>query len=474
MAYRYIVGTQTYQFSDLKEVLAKATPARSGDYLAGLAAETYAERMAARMCLAEIPLKQFLEELIIPYETDEVTRLIVDTHDKEAFAEISHLTVGDFRDWLLSDIADSVTLKRIAPGITPEMAAAVSKLMRNQDLILVAKKCRVITSFRNTIGLPGHISVRLQPNHPTDDARGIAASMLDGLLYGAGDAVIGINPATDSLPALMDLYYLVDEVINQYNIPTQSCILTHVTNQIQLIEKGAPVDLVFQSIAGTEKANKSFGIDIALLKEAQSAALSLNRGTVKNEYGGSNVMYFETGQGSVLSANANFGVDQQTCEARAYAIARHLSPLLTNTVVGFIGPEYLYDGKQIIRAGLEDHFCGKLLGVPLGCDVCYTNHAEADQDDMDTLMTLLATAGLTFIMGIPGADDIMLNYQTTSFHDALYLRKVLGLRPAPEFEQWLKTMNIMDAQGQIQPVSKMHNMLQNMPKNLLSAQLKYC
>ncbi|MDO9204114.1 ethanolamine ammonia-lyase subunit EutB [Methylotenera sp.] len=474
MAYRYIVGTQTYQFSDLKEVLAKATPARSGDYLAGLAAETYAERMAARMCLAEIPLKQFLEELIIPYETDEVTRLIVDTHDKEAFAEISHLTVGDFRDWLLSDIADSVTLKRIASGITPEMAAAVSKLMRNQDLILVAKKCRVITSFRNTIGLPGHISVRLQPNHPTDDARGIAASMLDGLLYGAGDAVIGINPATDSFPALMDLYYLVDEVINQYSIPTQSCILTHVTNQIQLIEKGAPVDLVFQSIAGTEKANKSFGINIALLKEAQSAALSLNRGTVKNEYGGSNVMYFETGQGSVLSANANFGVDQQTCEARAYAIARHLSPLLTNTVVGFIGPEYLYDGKQIIRAGLEDHFCGKLLGVPLGCDVCYTNHAEADQDDMDTLMTLLATAGLTFIMGIPGADDIMLNYQTTSFHDALYLRKVLGLRPAPEFEQWLKTMNIMDAQGQIQPVSKMHNMLQNMPKNLLSAQLKYC
>ena len=464
MTYRYSVGAQTYQFADLKAVMAKATPARSGDYLAGVAAETYAERMAARMCLAEIPLKEFLEELIIPYETDEVTRLIVDTHDKQAFTEISHLTVGDFRDWLLSDIADSVTLKRVASGITPEMAAAVSKIMRNQDLILVAKKCHVITAFRNTIGLPGHISVRLQPNHPTDDARGIAASMLDGLLYGAGDAVIGINPATDSLPALMDLYYLVDDVINQYNIPTQSCILTHVTNQIQLIEKGAPVDLVFQSIAGTEKANKSFGIDIALLKEAQSAALSLNRGTV-----GNNVMYFETGQGSVLSANANFGVDQQTCEARAYAIARHLSPLLTNTVVGFIGPEYLYDGKQIIRAGLEDHFCGKLLGVPLGCDVCYTNHAEADQDDMDTLMTLLATAGLTFIMGIPGADDIMLNYQTTSFHDALYLRKVLGLKAAPEFEQWLKTMKIMDSHGQIQPVTKTHNMLQNMPKHLLNA-----
>jgi ethanolamine ammonia-lyase large subunit len=464
MSYRYTAGAHTYQFADLKCVLAKATPARSGDYLAGVAAETYAERMAARMCLATIPLKRFLEELIIPYEADEVTRLIVDTHDKQAFAEISHLTVGDFRDWLLSDIADSATLKRVAPGITPEMAAAVSKLMRNQDLILVAKKCHVITAFRNTIGLPGHISVRLQPNHPTDDPRGIAASMLDGLLYGSGDAVIGINPATDSLPALMDLYYLVDEIINQYNIPTQSCILTHVTNQIQLIEKGAPLDLVFQSITGTEKANKSFGIDIALLKEAQSAALSLNRGTV-----GNNVMYFETGQGSVLSANANFGVDQQTCEARAYAIARHLSPLLTNTVVGFIGPEYLYDGKQIIRAGLEDHFCGKLLGVPLGCDVCYTNHAEADQDDMDTLMTLLATAGLTFIMGIPGSDDIMLNYQTTSFHDALYLRKVLGLKAAPEFELWLKKMNIMDAQGQMQAVTRGHSMLQNMPKNLLNA-----
>jgi len=464
MAYRYSAGTHTYQFADLKEVMAKATPARSGDYLAGVAAETYAERMAARMCLAEVPLKRFLEELLIPYETDEVTRLIIDSHDARAFSEISHLTVADFRDWLLSDDADSATLKRVSPGITPEMAAAVSKLMRNQDLILVAKKCHVVTAFRNTIGLSGHISSRLQPNHPTDDARGIAASILDGLMYGSGDAVIGINPATDSIPALMDLYCLVDEIINQYEIPTQSCILTHVTNQIQLIEKGAPLDLVFQSIAGTEKANKSFGIDLAVLQEAQEAALSLQRGTV-----GNNVMYFETGQGSVLSANANFGVDQQTCEARAYAIARRFSPLLTNTVVGFIGPEYLYDGKQIIRAGLEDHFCGKLLGVPLGCDVCYTNHAEADQDDMDTLMTLLATAGLTFIMGIPGADDIMLNYQTTSFHDTLYLRKVLGLKAAPEFEAWLKKMHIMDSNGQVQPVTSAHHMLQNMPKHLLVA-----
>ena len=464
MQYRHTVAQHTYCFPDLKSVMAKATPARSGDYLAGVAAETAAERMAARMCLAEVPLKRFLEELLIPYEADEVTRLIVDTHNAAAFAEVAHLTVGDFRNWLLSDAADSATLKRVAPGFTPEMAAAVSKLMRNQDLILVARKCHVTTAFRNTIGLPGRLSVRLQPNHPTDDARGIAASMLDGLLYGSGDAVIGINPATDNIPALMNLYDLVDEVINQYEIPTQSCILTHVTNQIQVMEKGAPVDLVFQSIAGTEKANQGFGVNLGILQEAHEAALSLKRGTV-----GNNVMYFETGQGSALSANANFGVDQQTVEARAYAIARHFSPLLSNTVVGFIGPEYLYDGKQIIRAGLEDHFCGKLLGVPLGCDVCYTNHAEADQDDMDTLMTLLGVAGITFIMGIPGADDIMLNYQTTSFHDALYLRKVLGLKPAPEFEAWLKRMNIMDEQGEVRPIASSHAILQNMPRNLLAA-----
>ena len=461
MTYQHCVAATNYLFSSLKQVMAKATPARSGDLLAGVVAETYAERMAARMCLAALPLKRFLEEPLIPYEDDEVTRLIIDSHDPQAFLEISHLTVGDFRDWLLTDEADTETLKRIAPAITPEMAAAVCKLMRNQDLILVARKCRVVTAFRDTIGLPGRLSSRLQPNHPTDNLQGIAASMLDGLLYGAGDAVIGINPASDSLPALMNLYYMVDEVINQYGIPTQSCILTHVTNQIKLIEKGAPVDLVFQSIAGTEKANKSFGINLEILNEARQAALSLKRGTV-----GNNVMYFETGQGSALSANANFGIDQQTCEARAYAVARHFSPLLTNTVVGFIGPEYLFDGKQIIRAGLEDHFCGKLLGVPLGCDVCYTNHTEADQDDMDTLMTLLANAGVTFIMGIPGADDIMLNYQTTSFHDILYLRKLLGLKVAPEFENWLKSMNIMDSNGQVQPVAANLSMLQNLPKGL--------
>ena len=464
MTYTHAVGSENYRFANLKELMAKATPARSGDFLAGVAAETYSERMAARTCLADVPLKRFLEELLIPYEEDEVTRLIVDSHDRAAFAEIAHLTVGDFRNWLLSDAADSAALARVARGITPEMAAAVSKIMRNQDLILVARKCRVVTAFRDTIGLPGHLSVRLQPNHPTDDPRGIAASIVDGLLYGSGDAVIGINPASDSIPALMDLYYLVDEVISGFNIPTQSCILTHVTNQIQLIEKGTPVDLVFQSVAGTEKANTGFGINLAILKEAREAALSLKRGTV-----GDNVMYFETGQGSALSANANHGVDQQTCEARAYAVARAFSPLLTNTVVGFIGPEYLYDGKQITRAGLEDHFCGKLLGVPLGCDVCYTNHAEADQDDMDNLMTLLATAGLTFIMGIPGADDIMLNYQTTSFHDALYLRTVLGLKPAPEFEAWLKRMNIMDSNGKVQSITANQPLLANLPRVLKAA-----
>lgn len=461
MPYRHSVGPHSWQFADLKEVMAKATPLRSGDQLAGVAAESYAERMAARMCLAELPLQRFLDEALVPYESDEVTRLIIDTHDRPAFAEIAHLTVGGFRDWLLSDAADSTTLARVHRGITPEMAAAVSKLMRNQDLILVAHKCRVLTRFRNTIGLPGRLSVRLQPNHPTDSPHGIAVSTLDGLLYGAGDAVIGINPATDSIPALVDMLHLMDEVITRFEIPTQSCVLTHVTNTLQAIEQGAPVDLVFQSIAGTEQANTSFGINLALLKEAREAALSLKRATV-GDPASANVMYFETGQGSALSANAHHGVDQQTCEVRAYAVARAFAPLLSNTVVGFIGPEYLYDGKQIIRAGLEDHFCGKLLGLPLGCDVCYTNHAEADSDDMDTLMTLLANAGLSFIMGVPGADDVMLNYQSTSFHDALYLRELLGLQRAPEFEAWLHKMKITDAAGRVQPIPSGHHLIEQM------------
>ena len=448
MPYQHTIDQAIYRFADLKALLAKASPARSGDYLAGIGAATAVERMAARLSLAELPLRELVASPLIPYERDEVTRLICDRHPARLFEEIAHLTVGDFRNWLLLESTDEATLARLAPAITPEVAAAVSKLMRNQDLILVARKCRVVTRFRNTIGLPGRLSVRLQPNHPTDDAKGIAASILDGLLYGAGDAVIGINPASDSLPVLQGLWRMLDEVIQRFEVPTQSCVLTHVTNQIRAIEIGAPVDLVFQSIAGTEAANRSFGITLALLKEAREAALSLKRGTL-----GDDVMYFETGQGSALSANAHHGVDQQTCEARAYAVAREFKPLLVNTVVGFIGPEYLYDGKQIIRAGLEDHFCGKLMGVPLGCDVCYTNHAEADQDDMDNLLTLLAAAGVTYIMGIPGADDIMLNYQSTSFHDALYLRTILGLKHAPEFEDWLARMHLISPTGQLQSVT---------------------
>ncbi|WP_049293667.1 ethanolamine ammonia-lyase subunit EutB [Franconibacter helveticus] len=459
--YQTTLAHTVYRFPSLKELLAKASPARSGDVLAGVAAESAEARMAAKMALADVPLRDLLNNPVIPYEQDEVTRLIIDTHDRDAFAAISHLTVGDFRDWLLDDDTSSEQLSAVAPGVTPEIAAAVSKLMRNQDLILAASKCRVVTRFRNTIGLPGHLSVRLQPNHPTDDLRGIAASMLDGLFYGCGDAVVGINPASDSLPVLERLNYMLDDVISRFDIPTQSCVLTHVTNTLQLIERGAPVDLVFQSVAGSEAANSGFGINLALLEEAHEAALSLGRGTL-----GDNVMYFETGQGSCLSSNAHHGVDQQTCEARAYAVARRFRPLLVNTVVGFIGPEYLYDGKQIIRAGLEDHFCGKLMGLPLGCDVCYTNHAEADQDDMDTLLTLLANAGLTFLIGVPGADDIMLNYQSTSFHDALYIRRLLGLKHAPEFAAWLEKMQIINAQGQLRLTGANHPLLAALPQGV--------
>ncbi|WP_374950315.1 ethanolamine ammonia-lyase subunit EutB [Mucilaginibacter sp.] len=442
MAYQHTIGSRLYKFSGLKELLAKATPFRTGDALAGLCAETYEERVAAQMTLADVPLKDFLNEAIIPYEEDEVTRLIMDSHDTIAFQSVSSFTVGQLRDWLLEEETSTAVLTDIQQGLTPEMVAAVSKIMRNQDLILVAKKCEVVTRFRNTIGLTGHFATRLQPNHPTDDARGIAASLIDGLLYGSGDACIGINPASDSPAAVLKILTLVDRLREQFEIPTQSCVLNHITTTIQLINQNAPVDLCFQSIAGTQKANASFGIDLKLLDEAHAATQSLNRGTA-----GNNVMYFETGQGSALSADAHHGVDQQTCETRAYAVARKFKPLLVNTVVGFIGPEYLYDGKQIIRAALEDHFCGKLLGLPMGVDICYTNHAEADQDDMDNLLTLLGVAGCNFIMGIPGSDDIMLNYQSTSFHDALYIRKVLGLKQSPEFEQWLIKQGIFDEQG---------------------------
>ncbi len=442
------VGLERHHFADLRALLACASPPRSGDELAGLAAGSAQQRVAAREVLADLPLRHFLNEAVVPYEDDEITRLIVDGHDAQAFAPVAHLTVGGLRDWLLSDAADPATLRRLAPGLTPEMVAAVSKLMRNQDLVLVASRCHVSAAFRNTLGLPGHLAVRLQPNHPSDSPAGILASVLDGLLYGAGDACIGVNPVSDSVPELVRLLHLFDEMLQRHAIPTQSCVLTHVTNTLQAIEHGAPVDLVFQSIGGTEGTNRSFGVHMALLDEAHAAAQSLARGTV-----GRNCMYFETGQGSALSAGAHHGVDQQTLEARAYALARRYQPLLVNTVVGFIGPEYLYDGKQIIRAGLEDHFCGKLLGLPMGCDICYTNHAEADQDDMDTLLVLLASAGLNFMMGVPGADDVMLNYQSTSFHDALFVRELLGKRRAPEFEAWLQRQGITDARGRLRPAT---------------------
>ncbi len=445
MPYAHTIGLRRYQFDDLKTLLARASAARSGDRLAGVMAATAQERIAAQMALAEVPLSRFLTEALIPYEIDEVTRLIIDTHNAAAFATVSHLSVGDFRNWLLSDAASTDTLTALAPGLTPEMVAAVSKLCRLQDLVMIARKCRVVTRFRNTLGLSGRLATRLQPNHPTDDLAGIAASLLDGLLFGSGDAVIGINPASDNVAQAVRLLQMLGDVIERYQIPTQSCVLTHVSNTLRVIERGAPVDLVFQSIGGTQATNTSFGIDLALLQQAQDAALSLQRGTLFTDgQRGEHVMYFETGQGSALSAGAHHGCDQQTLEARAYAVARQFKPLLVNSVVGFIGPEYLFDGKQILRAGLEDHFCGKLLGLPMGCDVCYTNHAEADSDDMDALLTLLCAAGCNFIMGVPGADDIMLNYQSTSFHDALAMRQIMGLRAAPEFEAWLQAMGIFE------------------------------
>ncbi|GAB5905126.1 MULTISPECIES: ethanolamine ammonia-lyase subunit EutB [Mycobacteroides] len=454
--FRHTAGPVTYQFGSLAEVLAKASPPRSGDELAGCAAQSDAERAAARWALAEVPLTTFLSEEIVPYDTDEVTRLIIDSHDAEAFAVISHLTVGDFRDWLLETITKphgAQSLKDISAGLTPEMVAAVSKLMRNQDLIAVGAAVRNHSAFRTTIGLPGTLATRLQPNHPTDDARGIAAATLDGLLLGCGDAVIGINPATDSPHAAADLLRLIDDIRLRFDIPTQSCVLAHVTTTMELIERNLPVDLVFQSIAGTEGANESFGVNLALLREANEAGRSLGRGTV-----GNNVMYLETGQGSALSAGAHIGVggvavDQQTLEARAYAVAREVEPLLVNTVVGFIGPEYLYDGKQIIRAGLEDHFCGKLLGLPMGVDVCYTNHAEADSDDMDVLLTVLTAAGVAFVIAVPGADDVMLGYQSLSFHDALFARRTFGLRPAPEFNEWLERMGMLERDGGLREIA---------------------
>ncbi|MBI5069080.1 MAG: ethanolamine ammonia-lyase subunit EutB [Deltaproteobacteria bacterium] len=453
--YAATVGRTRFAFRDLREVMARASAPKSGDELAGLAAGSARERVAARAVLADVPLVRFLEEPLVPYETDEVTRLILDGHDAAAFAPVKELTVGALREWLLAYETDAPLLAALAPGLTPEMAAAVVKLMRNQDLVLVARKCRVVTRFRNTLGLPGRLAVRLQPNHPTDDPAGIAASVVDGLLYGCGDAVIGVNPATDSVAGVEGLTRQLAELVERFRIPTQACVLSHVTTALQVMARGAPVDLVFQSVAGTEAANRAFGVSLPLLAEARDAALALRRGSL-----GDNVMYFETGQGSALSAEAHHGVDQQTCEARAYAVCRRFAPLLVNSVVGFIGPEYLYDGKQITRAGLEDHCTGKLLGLPMGVDVCYTNHAEADQDDMDVLLTALGAAGVSYVMGVPGADDVMLGYQSTSFYDSHYLRQVLGLRPAPEFEAWLQEMGILDEDLRLRPLARGHRLLE--------------
>ncbi len=433
--YSHIIGNKRYQFDDLKTLLAKATPLRSGDQLAGVAASTLTEMVAAQHALADLPLKVFLTDPLIP--EDEVTELIQQQHDKQSFQIISHFTVGELRNYLLSYDCDTTQLTKLQYALTPEMAAAVSKIMRNQDLIAVAKKCRVVTKFRNTLGLPNCFATRLQPNDPCDNLMGITCSVIDGLLYGCGDAVIGVNPATDDITQIEKIHRWLDHIRVKCQAPIQTCVLAHITQTMTLAKRGVPVDLFFQSIGGTEAVNKSFGIHLALLREAHELALSLQRGTV-----GNNCMYFETGQGSALSANAHHGVDQQTIEARAYAVARAFSPLLVNSVVGFIGPEYLLDGKQITRAGLEDHFCGKLLGLPMGCDVCYTNHSYADQNDMDDLLSLLALAGCHFVMAVPGADDIMLNYQSTSFQDAAYIRNVFGYQHSPEFAAWLAQHNL--------------------------------
>jgi ethanolamine ammonia-lyase large subunit len=442
MSYSTSIGQTLYRFDSLKELLAKATPERSGDQLAGVAANGPVERLAAQMVLADVPLRTFIQQDILGVDGDEITDLIFARHDPIAFAPIAHLTVGEFREWLLAPTATSDVLAKLRTGLTPEMVAAVSKIMRIQDLIAVAAKCRVVTKFNNTLGLEGHLATRNQPNHPTDDSRGILASAVDGLMMGTGDAMIGVNPATDTVEDYIRVVSLLDKLCQTLEIPTQHCCLGHVTVALKAMDLGAPVDLVFQSVAGSQKANQGFGVSLSILREAHEAALALGRGTIGND-----VMYFETGQGAALSADAHFGMDQQTIETRAYAVAREFKPLLVNTVVGFIGPEYLFDGKQIIRAGLEDHFCGKLFGLPMGVDVCYTNHADADQQDMDNLLVSLCAAGTNFVICVPGSDDIMLNYQSLSPHDAIFARETLGRPPAPEFSAWMQKMGVTDAKG---------------------------
>lgn len=437
---------------DLKKLFAQANEEKSGDQLAGIAASSEQERVAAKCALADLSLAEIVANPLIDPDQDDVSRLILETHDQENFASIKSMTVGEFREFILRDETTEAELKRLHWAIIPEIAAAVAKIMSNKDLVLAASRIRVVTHCRNTMGERGVLGIRLQPNHPADDIGGILLSTLDGLLYGCGDAVIGVNPATDSVETVSNILHALHRVIDAYKIPTQACCLAHISTQLAALDRGAPIDLLFQSVAGTEAANRSFGVTLSMLKEGRERVLervaqpppAVGSQGPRAKGQGPNVMYFETGQGSALSAEAHHGVDQLTLEARAYGVARVFEPFLVNSVVGFIGPEYLYDERQIIRAGLEDHFMGKLLGLPMGCDVCYTNHAAADQNSADNLLLLLAASGCNYFMGVPCADDVMLNYQSTSFHDALAARKLFSLKPAPEFLKWLNEMRIYD------------------------------
>ena len=437
MAYHTTIRGERFSFADLRELFAKANEEKSGDQLAGVAARSERERVAAKLVLADVRLSEIVDQPLIDPDKDDVSRLLLDTLDEETFRPLRPLTVGAFREHLLRDDVDEQELRRIRWAVTPEVAAAVAKLMSNKDLVLAASKIRNVTRCRNTMGQRGVLGIRIQPNHPADDLGGILLAAVDGLLFGCGDAVIGVNPATESVDSVAAILHGLQRLITACAAPTQGCCLAHITTQLACLERGCPIDLLFQSIAGTQAANASFGVTLSLLREGCERVLEHHRGR-DVAWVGDQVMYFETGQGSALSAEAHHGVDQLTLEARAYGVARTLDPFLVNSVVGFIGPEYLYDERQITRAGLEDHFMGKLLGLPMGCDVCYTNHAAADQNSADNLMLLLAAAGCNYFMGVPCADDVMLNYQSTSYHDAAVCRKIFGLRPAPEFLAWLE------------------------------------
>lgn len=450
MSYHHTIRGERFVFADLRELLAKANEEKSGDRLAGIAAGTERERVAAKLALSEVPLDDILQRPLIDPDHDDVSRLILERHDATAFAPIRGLTVGQFREYLLADNVGETELRQLAPGITPELAAAVAKLMGNKDLVLVARKIRQVTRCRNTVGQRGVLAIRAQPNHPADDVKGIALAALDGLLYGCGDAVIGVNPATESVDCVARILRQLDALIGKIGVPTQACCLAHLSTQLACLERGVPIDLLFQSIAGTQKANASFGITLDMLRQGRERVLEQHGRRADVNWVGNQVMYFETGQGSALSADAHHGIDQLTLEARAYGVARAFDPFLINSVVGFIGPEYLYDERQIIRAGLEDHFMGKLLGLPMGCDVCYTNHAAADQNSADNLLLLLAAAGCNYFMGVPCGDDVMLNYQSTSYHDAVAMRRLFGLRPAPEFAAWLEERGIF-RNGELAP-----------------------